>query len=220
MARCLAWAVLGVAAGAPATSVPLRKARRMPGLEALRASRRLAGAVDGGGLASAPLRGDLMDDYTAEVEIEGRVFHLNVDTGSGVVGVAGNRSIGCDAFYDAAACAGPALEVTYGSGYWRGVVCAGRVAVGGLGVAGYRFAAYTEQRAMTTCARTPADDPTAPAMMVRPDAFMEGILGASFAQGTSAGSPPLLEAIFDAHPDVARAFGPAWKSTGGSDRTE
>lgn len=60
---------------------------------------------------------------------------------------------------------------------------------------------------MTTCSRTPEDDPTNPKQMVRPDAYMEGILGASFAQRQSAGSKPLIEALFDAFEDVDRKFG-------------
>ena len=57
---------------APITSVALRKNRRVLSEDG---ARRLGDAT----ATSAVLRGDLQDDYTAEVRIDGSIFHLNVD---------------------------------------------------------------------------------------------------------------------------------------------
>ena len=151
--------------------------------------------------------GDEMDDYSVLVGIDGVDYHLNVDTGSALVGVAGNASIGCERHYAMGDRCGADIAVSYGSGFWTGRVCEGTVSLGPFAVDDYKFGAYERQRAMTTCAHTPVDDPTAPGRMTRPDLAMEGILGLSFQQKVNAGSPPLLEALFAAHGDAARVFG-------------
>ena len=149
-------------------------------------------------LSTTPLKGDNADDYTTPVYIDGQgPFSLNVDTGSALVGVAGNESIGCDLFYDSSACDGGPIKVVYGSGFWSGVVCEAIVTLG----------AYQKQKAMTTCERTPAEDATSPRHMTQPSNYMQGIVGLTSGEvGRTAGSPPLLDVLFATH-DVDPLFG-------------
>jgi len=93
-------------------------------------------------LSTTPLKGDNADDYTTPVYIDGQgPFSLNVDTGSALVGVAGNETIGCDLYYDSSACDGGPIKVVYGSGFWSGVVCEATVTLGAYNVTGYKFGA-------------------------------------------------------------------------------
>ena len=109
---------------APATSLQLHKHRHASAL------------------STTPLKGDNADDYTTPVYIDGQgPFSLNVDTGSALVGVAGNETIGCDLFYDSSACDGGPIKVVYGSGFWSGVVCEATVTLGAYNVTGYKFGA-------------------------------------------------------------------------------
>ena len=73
--------------------------------------------------------------------------------------------------------------------------------------ASHRFGAYASQGAMTTCEDTPPADATSPLHMTRPTAYMQGIIGLSFAQETSAGSPPFLEQLFAERPGLDPLFG-------------
>ena len=93
-------------------------------------------------LSTTPLKGDNADDYTTPVYLDGQgPFSLNVDTGSALVGVAGNETIGCDLYYDSSACDGGPIKVVYGSGFWSGVVCEATVTLGDYNVTGYKFGA-------------------------------------------------------------------------------
>ena len=109
---------------APATSLQLHKHRHASAL------------------VTTPLKGDNADDYTTPVYLDGQgPFALNVDTGSALVGVAGNETIGCDLYYDSSACDGGPIKVVYGSGFWSGVVCEATVTLGAYNVTGYKFGA-------------------------------------------------------------------------------
>ena len=173
-------------------------------------------------LSTTPLKGDNADDYTTPVYIDGQgPFSLNVDTGSALVGVAGNETIGCDLYYDSSACDGGAIKVVYGSGFWSGVVCEATVTLGAYNVTNYKFGAYQKQKAMTTCERTHEDDATSPRHMTQPHNYMQGIVGLTAGEvGRTAGSPPLLEVLFATHADVDPLFGlqccAVWKSTSAS----
>jgi len=126
-------------------------------------------------LSTTPLKGDNADDYTTPVYLNGQgPFALNVDTGSALLGVAGNESIGCDLYYDASSCDGGPIKVVYGSGFWSGVVCEATVTLGEYEIKNYKFGAYQKQQAMTTCERTPEDDASSPVHMVRPTNYMQG----------------------------------------------
>ena len=160
-------------------------------------------------LSTTPLKGDNADDYTTPVYLDGQgPFSLNVDTGSALVGVAGNETIGCDLYYDSSACDGGPIKVVYGSGFWSGVVCEATVTLGAYNVTNYKFGAYQKQKAMTTCERTPEDDATSPRRMTQPHNYMQGIVGLTAGEvGRTAGSPPLLEVLFATHADVDPLFG-------------
>ena len=104
----------------PATSLQLHKHRSAAALS----TTPLKGDNADDALSTTRLRGDNADDYTTPVYIDGQgPFSLNVDTGSALVGVAGNETIGCDLYYDSSACDGGPIKVVYGSGFWSGVVC-------------------------------------------------------------------------------------------------
>ena len=173
-------------------------------------------------LSTTPLKGDNADDYTTPVYIDGQgPFSLNVDTGSALVGVAGNETIGCDLFYDSSACDGGPIKVVYGSGFWSGVVCEATVTLGAYNVTNYKFGAYQKQKAMTTCERTPEGDATSPLHMTQPHNSMQGIVGLTAGEvGRTVGSPPLLDVLFATHADVDPLFGlqccAVWKSTSAS----
>ena len=122
----------------PATSLQLHKHRSAAALS----TTPLKGDNANDALSTTRLRGDNADDYTTPVYIDGQgPFSLNVDTGSALVGVAGNETIGCDLFYDSSACDGGPIKVVYGSGFWSGVVCEATVTLGDYNVTGYKFGA-------------------------------------------------------------------------------
>ena len=108
-------------------------------------------------LSTTPLKGDNADDYTTPVYLNGQgPFALNVDTGSALLGVAGNESIGCDLYYDASSCDGGPIKVVYGSGFWSGVVCEATVTLGEYEIKNYKFGAYQEpQRTTKNHKKTP-----------------------------------------------------------------
>ena len=156
-------------------------------------------------LSKLAVTGSISDDYAAEVVIDGKTFHVIVDTGSDVFAVAAASDLGCDSYVDTASGCDHArpVKTVYGSGYWSGVQCWRDVRLGNLVVAGYELSAIEAESSFLTCS------PERKAEMLRPDFVSEGIIGLSLdgLKGATNTSKPLLYALFATHPNVPRVFG-------------
>lgn len=154
------------------------------------------------------IRGSASDDYAAPFTIDGQTFHLNVDTGSPTLAVAGRRELGCNAWLNTSHGCGEDVHLEYGSCWWKGVECLRDVHIGGLKVEGYAMAAIHNENALLTCPGTPDSSPNSQSHMLRRDAVVEGIIGLDFNTDTpvTKNEEPFMYKLFAAHPHLPRSF--------------
>lgn len=189
--------ILAAASVAAPYAVPLTHQRRQSSTR-----RRLA--------SSSTLIGSMSDDYTVPLLVDGATFHVNVDTGSAALAVAGAPTLGCPNYVDSTVgCDDGGVGVNYGSGGWRGVQCHREVSLGGLTVPHYEFSSVLTEKDFLTCPGTSPSSSHAPSHMLRKDLTIDGILGLALSglTGVTPSSAPLLYRLFDAHPQLPRVFG-------------
>jgi hypothetical protein len=165
--------------------------------------------------------GALSDDYAAEVTVDGVTVNVNIDTGSVAFAVAGHADIGCDRFLDTSELIARGqcdesknITVTYGTGWWSGIMCNMTVGFGSGGetlqMTNYSGGLMLRQRQMTTCARTADDDPTSLSFREKKDVFMEGIAGFAFPDPHNQIFHPLLSELFFGHGENGEALRPVF----------
>jgi Eukaryotic aspartyl protease len=171
--------------------------------------------------SSMPMSGAMSDDYAAQVVVDGVTLNVNIDTGSVAFAVAGSPDIGCDRYVNTTDLISRGLcdttdpyKVTYGTGWWSGYSCNMTVEFGGgdsgagLQLSNYLGNVMLDDRQMTTCARTPADDPTSFAFREKQGVFMEGIAGFAFPDPNNPHSNPILtQLFFEDHTEIPSVFG-------------